>query len=118
MWIHVHVNKAFHNVHVLSNFSAPRKFTYLYWGVGFFVAAYCLMQGFASFFQCLPISWSRVIGKPYHCVNSDLRAMITASLNALTDFDIKFMPMPLFYKLRKQLKQKFEIMDIFGLGSF
>lgn len=98
-------------------FYVSRRFTIMLWVVGIFVTCYCLMQAFASIFQCLPIYSNWTIGVEHFCVNVNVGATITASLNALTDFIILFMPMPLLYKLQRPLKQKLEIMGIFCLGG-
>ena len=98
-------------------FFVVRSFTITLWAVGIFIICYCIMQSFASIFQCMPIYSNWEVGVEHYCINVDLGATILAALNVLTDFVILILPMPLLYKLQKPLKQKLQIMGIFLLGG-
>lgn len=98
-------------------FFVSRRFTIALWVVGIFVICYCVMQSFASIFQCLPVDSNWKIGVKHYCVNTDVGATIIAAINALTDVVILILPMPLLYKLQNPLKQKIQIMGIFFLGG-
>ena len=98
-------------------FYVNRTFTYCLWAVFIFVAGYSIVQIVAAIFQCMPIDSNWVVGKPHHCINTDLGVTIGASFNVMSDFAILIMPMPLLYKLQKPLRERLRIMFMFMLGG-
>ena len=94
-----------------------RTFNYCLWVVAIFVASYSIVQAVAAIFQCMPIDSNWVVGKPHHCINTDLGVTIIASFNVVTDFALLILPLPMLYKLQKPLKERLRIMFMFILGG-
>ena len=65
----------------------------------------------------MPIDSTWKLGVKHYCVNTDLGATIVAGFNAVTDFAILILPMPLLYRLQMPSREKIQIMGIFCLGG-
>lgn len=98
-------------------FYVSRGFRITTWIVVIFIVGYSIAQTFASIFQCTPIDANWKISVAYRCANTSLGATIISAFNALTDFIILIMPMPLLYKLQRRLREKVQIMCMFLLGG-
>ncbi|KAI9811260.1 MAG: hypothetical protein M1832_000939 [Thelocarpon impressellum] len=86
-----------------------------------YVIALILVGGasnLVAIFPCTPIRafWIRDIQR--RCINVYRWAMTEAALTILTDILLLIMPMPLVWKLRISLRQKFAVSGIFILGGF
>ena len=57
------------------------------------------------------------VKSPRHCINSDHILLIPGTLNAVLDFFIVAIPLPLLWKLRTSTYQKWVLTGIFACGG-
>ncbi|KAK1999429.1 hypothetical protein LX36DRAFT_574289 [Colletotrichum falcatum] len=80
------------------------------------VGAWSTSQLFISALQCLPVSgfWDKSVDAK--CIPHQPQWYVNAAGNIITDVAVFALPMPIFWHLRLQRKQKILLMGIFSLG--
>lgn len=86
-------------------------------GVGVFINCWLIAMIFVTVFQCTPVSFFWNKNQPGRCINVTASYMSTAAINAVTDFVIVVMPLPLIWKLKLPNDRKAGLCGIFVLGS-
>ncbi|KAL8654808.1 MAG: hypothetical protein Q9226_003291 [Calogaya cf. arnoldii] len=88
-----------------------------------FVIALTISCVMASIFQCIPVHmfWETLGGKlaPQlggRCINVRSYFLISGSINAITDFALLAMPIPILWRLRTGKPQKLVLTGIFTVG--
>ncbi len=84
----------------------------------FVLAIQCLVTLFASIFRCKPRTkaWDPAITHG-RCANALTGATALAVLNAVVDFAILVLPMPLIKKLNLPWKKKLAVLSVFMTGA-
>ncbi|KAI4133647.1 MAG: hypothetical protein LQ341_006147 [Variospora aurantia] len=82
------------------------------------VIAYFFGSVLSLIFQCAPIDkyWNRE--KPGSCVNGDIVLIVPGAINAVLNFLIIALPIPLLWKLRTTVSQKSVLTGIFVCAGF
>ncbi|KAL8974748.1 MAG: hypothetical protein Q9197_001010 [Variospora fuerteventurae] len=82
------------------------------------VIAYFIGSVLSLIFQCAPIDkyWNRE--KPGSCVNGDVVLIVPGAINAVLNFLIIALPIPLLWKLRTTVSQKSVLTGIFVCAGF
>ncbi|KAH9221259.1 hypothetical protein DL95DRAFT_15988 [Leptodontidium sp. 2 PMI_412] len=82
------------------------------------VALFAIATTIAGVFQCIPVdkAWNKK--KPGHCYNLVDAWYTNAVFSIVTDFLILMLPMHMVYKLQRDVREKFLLYGVFGLGFF
>ena len=70
-----------------------------------------------SVFQCTPVRKAWNPGLPGTCINASVAAIVMGGINAVMDFIVVFLPVPLICKLHMQRRWKFQILGIMLLSG-
>ncbi|KAK0102060.1 hypothetical protein ONS96_006024 [Cadophora gregata f. sp. sojae] len=82
------------------------------------VGLFAISTTIAGIFQCIPVdkAWNKK--KPGHCYNLVNAWYTNAVFSITTDFLILMLPMHMVYKLQRDMREKFLLYCVFGLGFF
>ena len=94
-----------------------RRFRFVLWGVGIFVACYSATAAIATLLSCLPIEANWDLTVPDTCVDAHLEIVILGSINVLTDVVVLCLPMPLVWRLQTSRIRKLQVSGLFLLGG-
>ncbi|KAJ4287326.1 hypothetical protein N0V90_012724 [Kalmusia sp. IMI 367209] len=89
------------------------------WAVGAFILAYSITSPMVTLLQCVPISanWDRKAAARAKCVDFASELIALSTINAVTDFVLLILPMPILWRLHVSLNKKIRLMVMFGLGN-
>jgi hypothetical protein len=99
-------------------FEVSRRFKIAVYCVGGFTIAWFLTTTFATIFQCTPVSYYWNQAQPGFCGVVPLTfAFATSILNAVSDFVVVVLPIPMVWKLDLPRGRKIGVIAIFLLGG-
>ncbi|KAF2867684.1 hypothetical protein BDV95DRAFT_646623 [Massariosphaeria phaeospora] len=96
-----------------------RTFTRVLWGVGAFILAYSITSAMVNLLQCVPIAanWNPKLAATAKCVDFGSELIALSTINAVTDFVLLVLPMPILWRLHVNLEKKIKLMVMFALGA-
>jgi hypothetical protein len=95
-----------------------RRFRIAVYCVGAFSVAWFLAATIATIFQCTPVSYYWNPAQPGRCTIVPLKfAFATSILNAVSDFVVVALPIPMVWKLDLPRGRKVGVCAIFLLGG-
>ncbi|CAI6336782.1 unnamed protein product [Periconia digitata] len=89
------------------------------WGVGVFILCYSITSSFVNLLQCVPIAanWDPVLAATAKCVDFGAELIALSTINAVTDFALLVLPMPILWRLHLSLKKRLSVMAMLALGA-
>lgn len=87
--------------------------------LGFLITAVALATIFGTLFQCTPVAaaWDITI-ETSRCIEIRPLYYFSTAFSAATDVVLCILPLPFFWKLKVQLREKIIVSGLFGLGLF
>ncbi|KAL8793920.1 MAG: hypothetical protein Q9195_003539 [Heterodermia aff. obscurata] len=99
-------------------FGLYRKFLVALYVIAAITFCYSLVEILVIIFACRPINAAWDFSVKGTCVDLALGGIIVGSVNVATDFVTLFLPMPMVWGLKIELKWKIQLVGIFLLGGF
>ena len=98
-------------------FHVSKLYRYCIWLVMFITFGYLFSNLWTQIFTCYPVAKYWRTELPGHCNFTTKPAYVYGSLNFITDLMIFVLPLPMVWRIKLSLKEKFEVSVIFMLGS-
>ncbi|KAK7959014.1 uncharacterized protein PG986_003868 [Apiospora aurea] len=88
----------------------------LFLGAGFVVMGWTIAMVFSMTFICVPVYayWDKSV--PHVCLSDPMMQLTNSIGNIVTDIILLLLPMPVLWRLKLPMRQKWSVIGIFSLG--